>query len=347
MKSLKVLFIITAAFLYISCETKVPLTDMEFVAESIKGEGVFIINEGNYLAGNGTLSFYSYRTGKILNNIFAMANGRPLGDVPNSMVISGNNGYIVVNNSGRIEVVEKNTMRSVRTINDLGSPRNILPVSGTKAYVSSLYSNSLAIIDLNTNSLSGKIDIRRSSEAMVFTGNKVYVSSWYSGTDVMVLNALTDKVIDSIRVAPEPESMVLDKNNKLWILCSGGFTGNSLAELLVVNTVTDEIEKKIVFPSKLSYPSNLQINNTGDTVYYLDNGIRRLSIESSVLPDETFLNAGKRFIYKLGFDKRNGRIFYTDAIDYQQKGWIFQINSKGFTIDSCRGDIIPGSFCFK
>lgn len=347
MKSLKVLYLIIAAILFISCETSVPLTDAEYVAESIKGDGVFIINEGNYLAGNGALSFYSYKSKKIYNNIFTLANGRPLGDVPNSMVIAGDNGYIVVNNSGRIEVVEKSTMLSVKTINDLVSPRNILPVSGSKAYVSSLYSNSIAIIDLQTNSLSGKIDIRRSSEAMVLAGNKAYVSSWSSGTDVMVLNTLTDKVIDSIRVAPEPESMVLDKNNKLWILCSGGYTGTRLAELIVVNTVTDLIEKQFVFPSKLSYPSNLQINNTMDTVYYLDNGIRRLSIESLALPVLPFLNTGNRFIYKLGVDKRDGRIFYTDAIDYQQNGWVFQINSKGLAIDSCRGDIIPGSFCFK
>jgi len=177
MKSLKVLFLISAAILFISCETRGPLTDAEYVAECIKGDGVFIINEGNYLAGNGALSFYSYSTGKIFNNIFTLANGRPLGDVPNSMVISGNNGYIVVNNSGRIEVVEKNTLLSIKTINDLVSPRNILPVSGTKAYVSSLYSNSITIIDLLANSVSGKIDIRRSSEAMVLAGDKAYVSS--------------------------------------------------------------------------------------------------------------------------------------------------------------------------
>jgi YVTN family beta-propeller protein len=347
MKSLKVVFLIFAAILFNSCETGGPLTDAEYVAECIQGDGVFIINEGNFMAGNGALSFYSYNTGKIFNNIFTMANGRPLGDVPNSMVISGNNGYIVVNNSGRIEVVEKSTMLSVKTINNLVSPRNILPVSGTKAYVSSLYSNSISIIDLQTNSLSGIIDIRRSSEAMVLIGNKAYISSWYSGTDVMVLNTLTDKVIDSIEVAPEPESMVLDKNNKLWILCSGGYTGNSMAGLIVVNTSTDRIEKQFVFPSKLSYPSNLQINSTRDTIYYLDNGIRRLSIDSSTLPAEPFLNAGKRFIYKLGVDKRNGRIFYTDALDYQQNGWVFQVNSKGLAVDSCRGDIIPGSFCFK
>jgi YVTN family beta-propeller protein len=347
MKNLKIIFLLVTGILLLSCEKQKPLSDAEFVAECIKGEGVFIINEGNYMAGNGALSFYSYSTGKIFNDIFFLANGRPLGDIPNSMVISGNNGYIVVNNSGKIEVVGKNTLLSVKTINDLVSPRNILPVSGSKAYVSSLYSNELTILDLVTNSVSGNIKIRRSSEAMVMVGEKVYVSSWSSGKDIMVINTSTDKVIDSISVAPEPESMVLDKNNRLWILCSGGYTGDKLAELVVVNTIIDKVEKQFVFPSKLSYPSNLQINKTRDTVYFINNGIWRLGIQASSLPIEPFKNTGNRYIYKLGVDNRNGRVFYTDALDYQQKGWIFQISQGGLTVDSCRGDIIPGSFCFK
>jgi YVTN family beta-propeller protein len=347
MKSRNIIFLICIAILVSSCEKQGPLSDAEYVADCIKTDGVFIISEGNYTAGNGALSFYSYSKREIYNNIFSMANGRPLGDVPNSMIFSGNNGYIVVNNSGRIEVVEKSTLLSIATIDDLVSPRNILPVSSSKAYVSSLYSNSITIINLLTNSVSGRIDIRRTSEAMLLLGNKAYVSSWSSGNDIMVLNTLTDKVIDSIRVAPEPESMVIDKNNKLWILCSGGYNGDKLAELNVVNTSTDKVEKQFVFPSKLSYPSNLQINGTMDTVYYLNNGIWRLGINASELPVSPFKNTGNRFIYKLGVDKRNNRIFYTDALDYQEKGWVFQINSAGKTIDSCRGDIIPGSFCFK
>jgi len=35
-----------------------------------RGEGFFILNEGNYLAGNGSVSFYSFETGEVYNDLF-------------------------------------------------------------------------------------------------------------------------------------------------------------------------------------------------------------------------------------------------------------------------------------
>jgi YVTN family beta-propeller protein len=347
MKKTGNLMIIFFAILLASCKKTGSDTDLNSVEDMLTGEGVFIINEGNYLSGNGSLSFYSYGSGEIYNNIFSKANGRPLGDIPYSMEISGNKGYIVVNNSGNIEVVDKNTMLTIKTISGLVSPRNILLINTEKAYVSSLYSNSLSIVNLLSGTIVGSIKIRRSSEAMVLSGNKAYVASWYSGKDIMVLNTSSDNVIDSIEVAPEPESIVLDKNNKLWVLCNGGYTRQNFAELIVVNTASDEIERHFVFPAKSLSPSGLQINSTRDTLYYIENGLWQMSIQSNALPSKPFKTSSNRLIYKLGIDRRNGRIFYTDAMDYQQKGYVLQLNSMGKTIDSCRADIIPGSFCFK
>jgi len=347
MKTFKNIMFFFLALMVCSCIKKGSDPDVNSVSPYLKGDGVFVINEGNFMAGNGTISFYSYTTKEIYNDLFPQANGRPLGDVPNSMIIFENTGYIVVNNSGKIEVVDKNNMQSLKTIDSLNSPRNILIINSSKAYVSSLYSNSLTIIDLKLNSVKGSINIRRSSESMVLIGNKVFISSWYNGKDIMVVDAIMDKVTDSIVVAPDPESMVIDKNNNLWILCSNDYSGNYFAAMIVVDAASDKIEKQYQFPSKFVHPSSLQINSTKDTVYFVNNDLWRMSIQSSGLPDKPFKLSNGRQIYKLGVDQRNGKIFFTDVLDYQQKGYILQLNPNGVPIDSCRADIIPGSFCFK
>ena len=64
--------------------------------------GVFIVNEGNFLYDNASLSFYDYTSGEVQNNIFFKANQIPVGDVAQAITFSGTTGYIVINNSAKI-----------------------------------------------------------------------------------------------------------------------------------------------------------------------------------------------------------------------------------------------------
>lgn len=263
------------------------------------------------------------------------------------MILSSEKGYIVINNSGNVEVTDRNTLKSSATITGLNSPRNILKINNHKAYVSSMYSEKIAILNLLSNTVTGYINLRRSSEAMVMVGNKVYVANWISGNEIMIINTLTDKLADSVEVGNEPESMVLDKYNKLWVLCSGGYSGLYFPELVSVNTATDEIDRRITFQSKTVYPTSLHINRTRDTVYYIEGSLWKMSVMSSSLPLSPFVKSSGRMFYKLGVDPVNGQIFATNALDYQQKGYVMRITPNGTVIDSMKADIIPGSLCFK
>ena len=94
---------ITLLLIVSSCTKEPPVQTTHYSL----GGGVFVVNEGNYLAGNGSISFYSYDSTKIYNDLFYKANGRPLGDVPNAMAVKGDKAYIIVNNSGKIEISDQ------------------------------------------------------------------------------------------------------------------------------------------------------------------------------------------------------------------------------------------------
>ena len=158
----KILTPFIAYFLTLSC-TRDPNPVFPDLTDSyLSGSGVFILNEGQFRSGNGSLSFFSNDSAKIFNNVFLKINKRLLGDVPYSMSIMGDNAYIVVNNSAKIEITKRNDMESVATISGLSSPRYISLISSTKAYVTSLDSDSLTIINLENNSISGYINIKGS-----------------------------------------------------------------------------------------------------------------------------------------------------------------------------------------
>jgi hypothetical protein len=309
--------------------------------------GVFILNEGNFRGGNGSLSFYSYDSSKISNDLFSSVNGRPLGDVPYSMTINEDIGYIVVNNSGKIEMIDPNTLVSRSTIKGLVSPRNIAIINSSKAYVSSLYSDSITIINLANSSISGYINLRRTSEAIVVLDNKVYVSNWTGGKEVIVINSLIDKVVDSIEVGNEPESMVLDKNRTLWVLCNGGWTRENFAKLVQVNTSTDKVQTEYTFPTKLASPTCLKIDAFGQTLYYLENGVKVMDINLGRLPPTALIADPGASFYKMAINPANGDIIVTDAVDYSQRGYVILYKSDGTLISKEQAGIIPGNMCFK
>ena len=348
MKNLSIL--ISLSVIIVSC-TKSPDNIENY---NPADNGVFIVNEGNFGNGTGSLSFYSYNTDRVYNNLFQYVNGWPLGNVAFSMNIKNELAYIVVNNSGKIEVFDKHSLKSKSTINGLNSPRYLSIIDNDKGYVTSMYSDSVAIINLNNNTVSGYINIRRSSEAIVTIGDKAYVSSWVGGKEIMIINSAANTLTDSIEVGSEPESMVIDKNNMLWVLCSGGWAfvngtwqKADFSRLFVINTNSNSIVKEFVFNSKNVSPSSLQIDGTGETLYYLDNGVRKMDIGATELPSEVFIPESGHFYYKISINPVNSDIFLTDALDYQQQGNVLYYKKDGTLVSTLTADIIPGLMCFK
>jgi len=283
----------------------------------------------------------------IRDSLFEEANGRPLGDVPNSMTIAGEKAYIVVNNSGKIEVVNKSTVASIATISGLKSPRNFAVVSSANAYVTSIYSDSVTVINLADNTISGYINLRRTSESIIVSNNKAFVSNWVGGNEIMVIDVLTNKVTDSITVGMEPESMVIDRNNTLWVLCNGGWERNNFAELIQISTSSNEVIKKLIFPSKLASPTSLTINGAGDALFYLENGVNKVQLAFPILPTAPLIPQSDRTFYKLGIDPVENYIIVTDAIDYKQQGFVLLYLPDGTSFSSSYAGIIPGSVCFN
>jgi hypothetical protein len=75
--------------------------------------------------------------------------------------------------------------------------------------------------------------------------------------------------------------------------------------------------------------------------------VKQLGISSAELPSEPLIPESGHYFYKLGINPENGDIFVTDAVDYQQNGYLMYYNPDGSLVSSQLADIIPGSMCFK
>ena len=80
-KFMKPFLLIAGILLLAGCEPGENLTTDNDLPGTFK-PGVFIINEGNFGGGNGSVSYFDLAESKMYNHIFQEINDRSLGDIP-------------------------------------------------------------------------------------------------------------------------------------------------------------------------------------------------------------------------------------------------------------------------
>ena len=313
--------------------------------------GVFIACEGNFMYGNGSLSLYNTETQKVTNQLFYARNNAPLGDVVQSLSVFENQLYIVVNNSGKIYVVDAKTAEYQGTVTGLTSPRYIHFLSAEKAYISDLYATVLTIFNPGTFEITGKIDLEgHTSEQMVQVGKYVFISAWSDDEYILIVDTETDELVHKMKVPYQPKDLEVDKNGKLWVLSEGSYedTNNPQQQPAIsrIDPQTFTISQIYRFEAN-ERPACLEINSTADTLYFLNEGVRKMSIKRRYLPDSVLISSDNKLFYNLSVNPLNDEIYVTDAIDYTQNAMVYRYSEKAELIDSFRVGINPSDFLFR
>jgi DNA-binding beta-propeller fold protein YncE len=347
------------AFALFSC-SKNPLDTVFF--DFSGNRGVYIVNEGNFMYGNSSLSFYDPEQKRVYNDVFQARNSAPLGDVAQSIKIWNRMAFVVVNNSGKIYVVDSRTAEFKGSISGLSSPRYVHIVDPQKAYVTDLFSRKITIFNPQTFQKTGQIPVnnsnskfsQHSTEQMLQYKNLVFVNCWSYDNKILVIDSNTDQLVDSIEVFKQPNSMVIDKYNKIWVLTDGGFEGSPYGYeqpgLLKINAETREVERSFRFALG-DHPQKLCINATNDTVLFLNRHVWQMPVTDKRIPDLPFIVSENTNLYggfySLGVDPATSEIYVGDAIDHRQNGIVHRYTPKGKLIDEFRVGITPGNFGFK
>jgi DNA-binding beta-propeller fold protein YncE len=336
----KISLVLLSVFLFIGCEDDEPTKDLLTPEQ----RHVVIINEGNFQSANGSISAYYPETGSVAAEVFQAANqGRPLGDVPQSISQIGERYFIVVNNSNKIEVVDRQ-FNSLGKIDGLNSPRYVKEISATEIVVSDLYQDELYLINSNNYQQQGVLESKGWIEEMEELDNRLYTCH-VDSNQVWVWDLKNDTIITKINTNKQPQSMVIDKNEMLWVACSGGIQ-DGFPALIQIDPRNNTILKKIEVPDKDKSIAALEINPAGDHLLFLMGDVFEMSIADTTFPSQEKIKEGGRLFYGLGVDPFNGDIYVSDAIDYLQKGVVYRYSKGGELQQSFKVGIIPGGFFF-
>jgi YVTN family beta-propeller protein len=352
MKRIPSLLIVLITLLFLtSCSDDddpivVPLGDFE--------NGYFISNEGPFNNGTGSITFVG-DDGTIVQNAYKSVNNEDLGNIVQSIALANQNAYIIVNNSNKIVVANRYTLEKITEIKgeDIKNPRYFV-AEGTTGYLSNwgdpfdTSDDFIAVIDLNSNTVTETIAVGEGPEEMLLENSKLYVNlqgGYGQNNQVIVINTNSNLVENTIEVGDVPNSIQSDGTGTIWVLCGGkpNWTGDETSGQLYKIASSSNETSSISFGGT-EHPDLLVLED-GNLFYNLNGKVFKMDSKTTSLPEQA-ITGWDGFYYVM--KGHNGKIYATDAGDFASEGTlkVFDSSSEVLLETNATG-IIPGDIVFQ
>ena len=328
----EITFLFFALLLFNSCS----IDNGNDIDPPISGDyenGYFITNEGPFQNGSGSLTFVD-DDGTITQNVYKKVNEEDLGNIVQSMVLSADKGYIVVNNSHKVVVVDRYTMEKIAIIegNNINNPRYLV-IQDNVGYLSNWgdptdpLDDFITIIDLITNDIVRTIPVGEGPENMVITNAKLFVNlegGYSQNNKVTTIDLQSNEVDTVITVGEVPNSSSVDFLGTTWVLCGGNPSWTGIETAGRLYKITEANISYYEFGPE-DHPEHLTYGD-GKLYYNLNGKVYQMDIDATNLPTEA-LNGFNGYYYTLKYN--NNKLYATDAVDYASEGalMVFDIAS--------------------
>lgn len=340
-------------FILISIMSFVSSCKKDEVTELPTSKGIYIVNEGLFSSGAGEVSFYDPSTKQVTNNLFTAANSYSLGDVAQSIYVKDSIGFIVVNNSAKVEVVRIPSFQRILTISiPSSSPRYILPVNDSIAYVSELYADKIYVINYRTGMLVKSIAVPQYTEHLVKVdeyvfaeGKKIYSNSAAKGA-LLRLRIVDHSYVDKVEFNGDVGGLVIDKDNYLWIAIDEDSASAEKASLKCFDKHLNLVSTKAMNVFGF-HPNNLSVDGNGEKLFFNSGKSIYSSAANSIdAPSLLFTTTGTG-IYSMNVDPVNSDVYVSDALDFVQQSRIYRYGKDGQLIHSFTAGVISCNFTFS
>jgi YVTN family beta-propeller protein len=298
--------------------------------------GVYSLNQGNYGMNNTTLTYYDFATSTPTTDYFKNVNNFGLGDTGSDFIIYGGKMYIVMNNSGNVNVSDALTAKFIDTIDFKNAgvnrgPENIVSY-GKYVFVSTTDGN-VAVVDTSSLSINEFIAVGSNPAQMAILGTNLYVSNtggfsaqFDSTVSVIDLNSLSQT--SQITVGTNPGSIAADDSGNIYVACAGNYS-NIGPTLVKVNTSSNTIVTSADTAAGIIrfYNGNLYVTGGYNGVP----NVRVLSTADFSAVKSNFISDGTVVTnpYGLDIDEATGDVYVGDAKDYVSAGEVFCFDKNG------------------
>jgi YVTN family beta-propeller protein len=322
---------------------------------------VIIINEGNFSSADGSLSTFRSSDNTSELGIFERVNGFPLAATLQTAFTDNTRQmlFITTNAPDKLEIVSLNNFASLGSIrNTTGNTNFTNPYTFVRfnnvGYVSNWgtwnnttfsYENGfLTKINLDNNSVITKISRTKQPQDLLVFNNNLYVTN-VDGNTISVLSTNNESSIAEITTPTGPDKMILDRNNKIWVLCTSG-------KLIRINPTNNTIEQTFDV-SVQGYNEKMVMNGNKDVLYWISSTgfnpaqgkVFSMNINATTAPTTPLISRNN--IYGVGVHPVSGDIYVGDSNSFQGNGRVYVYNPQGTEKTNFNVGRGPNGFVFR
>ncbi len=343
-KILLLVFILLISFFLHGCGSK---NTLPLIPPEENNSGYIVINEGLYGQNNSSVTFYNIQKGRTTQNVYSSANnGNNLGDTANDIAICCHKGFIVVDNSKKIDVISTDNFKSVGIVDfsGYGNPRKIIIPDSLHAYVTTLNNSVVEFNPINLK-VTRTFSVGLKPEGIVENSGKLFVanSGFGSGNSLSVIDTSTHAVISNIPVWQNPVTL-LSYGQNVYAISIGKYDNLGLGAITKINSDLLSATDTITInhnPGKATLTDNSLLVINGDGVVKID--LSTFTIADSLFIKGVDVNPITKTIYSLYFDALNNRILLGNPKDYLQNGEIAVFDIQGEKLFKFEAGLNPGT----
>lgn len=320
---------------------------------------LLVANEGNFSDGNGSVTDYDPEAGEAVQTKFQKVNGRPLAGIIQSMNLYDNRLFIVTNNTDKIEVVDAGSLESIATItfdgDDALTPAGFALAEESKGYVTDLYNNAVAVIDLEDYALTDtRIDVGMSPMDMMVVDNQLFVANSGYGDDntISIVDTETDEVTTTLEVGAGPAGLVAADQDRIWVISNGKKAydddfnrdpGNDIyGRIDVLDVPTLQVAGTV---QTGGFPTAIAVNEEHGRAWVVnEETVQLIDIDNIEMIDDSFI---ERSFNGLGYSQSENRFYLAQSRGFTQSGQAIIYDLDGAAVDSFQVGIAPKDFVFK
>lgn len=322
--------------------------------------GIYVLNEGLFGRDNSSMTFYDRSTGIAQQNYFQLVNpGLRLGDTANSMFVYAGRGYIVMNGSNTIEIIEMATAKSLGRILLSGnpSPRYAVVLNDTLGFVTALYTDEVLVFDPSTRNILGRIPVGPAPEGIVAVGGRLVVANSGLGDiradetgagAVSIIDIASRAEIARIPVLRNCAEVSIAPDSLVYVACTGSFSQDVVTGIVVIDAKQPAVLDTIFVKH---HPRELALASNGFGYVITDSALVKFSWRARQVIDPYFIRRESietdAWLYALGLNDPESEIYLSNARNFTTNGEVVCFDLYGNEKFRFPAKLNPGTIVFR